>query len=105
MSIDSVIIGAFFGFAGTFVTGWLKNRTDTDSNRSKENLSVLEHSGDFARQLSEELRDKGKLVQEIGEQKSQISELKRELEVANKNIEELIVEIKALKASKKVKEQ
>ena len=101
MSIDSVIIGAFFGFAGTFVTGWLKNKTDTDNNRSKENLSVLEHSGDFAKQLSEELRDKGKLVQELGEQKIQINELKRELEMANKNIEELIFEIKTLKAGNK----
>ena len=101
MNIDSVIIGAFFGFAGTFVTGWLKNKTDTDNNRSKENLSVLEHSGDFAKQLSEELRDKGKLVQELGEQKIQINELKRELEVANKNIEELIFEIKTLKAGNK----
>ena len=101
MNIDSVIIGAFFGFAGTFVTGWLKNKTDTDNNRSKENLSVLEHSGDFAKQLSEELRDKGKLVQELGEQKIQINELKRELEMANKNIEELIFEIKTLKAGNK----
>ena len=80
------------------------NKKGKSENDSKERIAVLEHSGESIDKLNKMIDEKIDIARKltnaesvISKKDNEISELKRQLEAANNNINELLQTIKELK--------
>ena len=107
MNLSQAAWGAVSAIVVVIVQGWFTNKKGNTDIGSAERVAILEHSGESIEKLNKMIDEKIELANKltkaestISKRDNTISELRRQLEVANKNIEDLLLEIKSLKEVK-----
>lgn len=110
MNFGDTIIGAVVSLLGILITQFFLKSKGKSDNSSSERIAILEHSGEFADKLSKALDEKGALIEKISaltsenqKLKGEKDELVRQLETAQKNIDEMLSQINLLKKQKEEK--